>query len=94
MFNFRAEKLPVNELWLPMNTETPAWTDLVPVSSVCCRTRQLFVDVSAKFYATLPKRDYKVCRIYHIQNLDLWHKYQKYVCTLSLTVCYDSGLRY
>jgi len=76
IFHFNSDKLPNN--WLPMDTETPAWTDLVPV----CPESGPFTRVSAKFYATLPQGDYKVCRIYRVQNLDLWHKYLRYVSSM------------
>ena len=76
MFNFDPAKLPINEDWLPMDTETPAWTDLVPVNP---QYGTVYTHVSDKFHATLSRQDYKVCKIYRVQNLDLWHKYQKYV---------------
>jgi len=62
-----------------MDTETPGWTDVVPVSPQCGRTWQQYMRLFAKFHATMPQEDYKVHKIYRIQNLDFWHKYQKYV---------------
>ena len=62
-----------------MNTESQTWSELVPVIEQSYRTHELFMNVSGKFYATLLKFHYKLCKIYRVQNLDLWHKYQKYV---------------
>ena len=72
VFNYDPSKLP--EDWLPMNTETPEWTDLVPVSTHC----PAFQRVSDSFHETLPKIEYKVLKIYRVQNIHLWHKYHKY----------------
>ena len=84
MSYYDPDKLPVNEGWLPMDTETPAWTDLVPVSPKHRRMQEMYVRVCAKFYATLSRQDYRVSRIYRVQNLDLWNKYQTYVTDLLL----------
>ena len=77
MFNFDPDKLPIGEFWLPMNTETPEWADLAPVDPRCEHMQQLCAHVSDEFHATLSRDDYRVCKIYRVQNLDLWHKYQK-----------------
>ena len=77
MFNFNPDKLPLNEGWLPMATETPGCTDLVPVSPE--RMQGMYSRVTVEFHATLSQEDYKVYRIYRLQSLDLWNKYHKYV---------------
>jgi len=79
LFYFSPHQLPANEGWLPMDTETSAWTELVPISSAHRSTQEMYVHVTAEFHATLSPQDYTVCRIYRVQNLDLWNKYQKYV---------------
>jgi len=66
-----------------MDTETPAWSELVPLPVISQRGN-MFARVSAEFHATLSRQDYRVCKIYRVQNLDLWHKYQKYVSGLCL----------
>jgi len=79
VFHFNPDKLPVNEGWLPMDTETPAWTDLVPLGLQHESMRHLYMRVLAEFHKTLSQQDCKVHKIYRVQNLDLWYKYQKYV---------------
>jgi len=84
MSYFDPDKLPVNEGWLPMDTKTPAWTELVPVSPNHGSMWEMYIHVCAEFYATLSRQDYKVSRVYRVQNLDLWNKYQTYVTGLLL----------
>ena len=62
-----------------MDTETLRRTDLVPVSLECESMQQLYQHVSDEFHATLSQHDYKVCKMWRVQNLELWDKYLKYV---------------
>lgn len=77
--NFNPSKLPVNEGWVPMNTELDNWTDLVPLGENHPEAKRLYARVSSEFRRTMPSRDYQIKNIYRVQNLELWGKYQEYV---------------
>jgi len=79
VFHFSPCQLPAEEGWLPMDTETLEWAELVPISPAHRSTRELHVTVIAEFHATLSRQDCTVHRIYRVQNLHLWNKYRKYV---------------
>jgi hypothetical protein len=76
-FHFMSEKLPLNEGWLPMDTESLHWTDLVPINKDHHYVRHVYARVAAEFHLTMPKAEYKIHRIYGIQNLEMWRKYKE-----------------
>ena len=84
MSYYDPDKLPDNEGWLPMDTKTPSCTDLVPINKKHRCMQEMYMRVCAEFYTTLTRQDYTVYRIYRVQNLDLWNKYQTYVAGLLL----------
>ena len=71
-YYYNKEKLPPNQNWMPMDTETPGWTDLVMQNT----NTSTYMDVSRQFHSTLSESDYKILRIFAIQNLDLWQKFE------------------
>ena len=73
VFHFDKSKLPTNEGWMPMDTESPHGTELVPLDPN--RDDQLFKDVKSKFLETMANSKFSVERIYRVQNLDLHKKY-------------------
>jgi len=55
-----------------MDTETPLGTELVPLRP----NSPQYVEVHGMFHSTLPEHSCRIKRIYRLQNIELWNRYE------------------
>jgi len=76
-FHYDPSKLPLNGGWVPMNTELDGWIDLIPIDKNHHETKQTYSMVSTEFHMTMSRTAFAIKNVFHVQNLDLWKKFQE-----------------